>query len=605
MPDRGLISKIKSGLLTSPNEEVVDIFKPVRYRNLKGILILTDKQVIFAEEKGTIFKSYVSVSSAKLLDLAEIEKLPRATTSSIRLGQFEVSSPNIEGLVKFYNERIFSQVQRLKGLVEYKGEWMTSEEKFEREQLDKGLVKFKGKWMTPEEKFEKEQKAKGLVKFMGRWGTPEQVDKWKKLYAGLTCDFMDRSPIEFEQFIAELFTKMGYSTSTTPSSADYGADVIAKKDNETIAIQVKRYKPDNKVGVKEVNQVLGSMYRYNADKAIVITTSDFTRAVRKLARTAPLELWNRAKLYEMVERYFFGEHEGKSVIEEISSKKREIIAWFRKGLALSALQKYQEAVEAYEWVLELTKHMDGLEEISAEAWNNKGFCLSKLGKLEDAMECFDKALEINPTLQIAKNNKMILQEDIEKQHVELHEKEEKGEAPITKTILAENLNLTAKGEYSEITILHVVENNQFQCPKSCTYFNEQTYSYSCPKRSLMIQKLEKDRLVCTTVVVKVRNISSQLLVLESEHFLAFDSFGNQYVGGGLCSRLHPNKYTHLRDEYYLCGAYYLYNDAQVTCLLCFPQLPPDSKIIRMVYNCWVAEKGCYKHVDIQDIKITR
>ena len=37
------------------------------------------------------------------------------------------------------------------GLVKYRDEWMTAEEKFERRQRDMGLVKFEGKWMTPEE----------------------------------------------------------------------------------------------------------------------------------------------------------------------------------------------------------------------------------------------------------------------------------------------------------------------------------------------------------------------------------------------------------------------------------------------------------------------
>ena len=92
---------------------------------------------------------------------------------------------------------------------------MKPEEKYEKEMLDKGMVKFEGRWITPEEKFEKEQRAKGLTKFMGRWGTTEQVDRWKKLYAGLTSDFLDRSPHEFEDFIAELFTRMSYSTESS------------------------------------------------------------------------------------------------------------------------------------------------------------------------------------------------------------------------------------------------------------------------------------------------------------------------------------------------------------------------------------------------------
>jgi len=334
----------------------------------------------------------------------------------------------------------FEREQIAKGLVKYKGRWMTPEKKYEREMLAKGLVKYKGKWVTPEEKrkrFEEEQRAKGFVKFMGRWGTPKQVDKWKKLYTGLTSDFMDRSPKGFEEFIAELFTRMGYSASTTPYSHDYGADVIAKKGKETIAVQVKRYEPGSKVGVKDVNQVLGSMYRYKADRAILVTTSRFTRAARKLAGTAPVELWNRVKLYENIERYFFGESSERSIMAEISSRKREAIDWFNKGCNLfnlgsheneigryeDGISRYEDAIEATEWGLELIKSFEGepwekqkklaLGTI-AEAWNNKGTSLAKLGRFKEAIKCFDKALGINPELQIAQNNKTIVQEKLEK-----------------------------------------------------------------------------------------------------------------------------------------------------------------------------------------------
>lgn len=334
----------------------------------------------------------------------------------------------------------FEREQIAKGLVKYKGRWMTPEKKYEREMLAKGLVKYKGKWVTPEEKrkrFEEEQRAKGFVKFMGRWGTPKQVDKWKKLYTGLTSDFMDRSPKGFEEFIAELFTRMGYSASTTPYSHDYGADVIAKKGKETIAVQVKRYEPGSKVGVKDVNQVLGSMYRYKADRAILVTTSRFTRAARKLAGTAPVELWNRVKLYENIERYFFGESSERSIMAEISSRKREAIDWLNKGCNLfdlgsyenemgryeGAISRYEDAIEAMEWVLELIKEFKGepweiekklVPVLMAEAWNNKGVSLIKLGRLEKAIKCFDKALEINSELQIAQKNKAIAQEKLEK-----------------------------------------------------------------------------------------------------------------------------------------------------------------------------------------------
>ncbi len=65
------------------------------------------------------------------------------------------------------------------GRVLYKDEWMTPEQKAEREKLDqeaemaaKGLVRFEDQWVTPEDKAQLE---KGLRKHGGRWMTPDEI----------------------------------------------------------------------------------------------------------------------------------------------------------------------------------------------------------------------------------------------------------------------------------------------------------------------------------------------------------------------------------------------------------------------------------------------
>jgi len=81
--------------------------------------------------------------------------------------------------------------------------------------------------------FEKKQKEKGLVNFVRgdgkeKWGTPEQVKEWKALDIGLSNNFADYTPREFEKFVCDLFRKMGYNVGLTPASGDYGVDVVAK-----------------------------------------------------------------------------------------------------------------------------------------------------------------------------------------------------------------------------------------------------------------------------------------------------------------------------------------------------------------------------------------
>lgn len=96
----------------------------------------------------------------------------------------------------------------------------------------KKLVAREGKKRLAEAKFEAKQVAKGLVKFNGKWGTPEQVEKWKEIETGIDKNFSHLSHFEFENFIGKLFEKMGYETTVTRKTGDFGIDVIAKNSKD-------------------------------------------------------------------------------------------------------------------------------------------------------------------------------------------------------------------------------------------------------------------------------------------------------------------------------------------------------------------------------------
>lgn len=67
--------------------------------------------------------------------------------------------------------------------------------------------------------------------------------------------------------------------------------------------------------------------------------------------------------------------------------------WYNKGIALNNLQRYEEAIDAFDQVIRINP-----EEVNARAsaWFNKGMALQKLGRYEEAIEAFDQQLKINP-----------------------------------------------------------------------------------------------------------------------------------------------------------------------------------------------------------------
>jgi len=96
---------------------------------------------------------------------------------------------------------------------------------------------------------------------------------------------LNLTPRDFELLVAYLFMKKGYDTNITPRSKDGGYDVIAEKQNdrehERLHIECKRY--EEKVGVKIVRAVLGTLIIRNATKAIIVTSSSFTETAKKEA----------------------------------------------------------------------------------------------------------------------------------------------------------------------------------------------------------------------------------------------------------------------------------------------------------------------------------
>ena len=104
--------------------------------------------------------------------------------------------------------------------------------------------------------------------------------------------FQDMSPTDFEDFVAQLFSDLGYTVEQTSYSGDFGADLIAAKPGKRIVVQVKRYANANKVGVKDVNQVIGAKDYYKCDASMIITTSDFTNPAMKLIAETHVEKWN-------------------------------------------------------------------------------------------------------------------------------------------------------------------------------------------------------------------------------------------------------------------------------------------------------------------------
>ncbi|MBP5330377.1 MAG: restriction endonuclease [Lachnospiraceae bacterium] len=119
------------------------------------------------------------------------------------------------------------------------------------------------------------------------------IKKLSLLHSPLSkIDRMDG--VEFENFCIACFQRRGYSAKPTDITGDYGADILLKKDGKKTVVQCKRYK--GSVGISAVQEAIGAIGYYKADKAMVVTNSYFTPNAVNLAKANDVELWDRNRL---------------------------------------------------------------------------------------------------------------------------------------------------------------------------------------------------------------------------------------------------------------------------------------------------------------------
>lgn len=102
----------------------------------------------------------------------------------------------------------------------------------------------------------------------------------------------------FEDFLEAVFGELGYSVDLTPSSGDYGADLILKQGDRKIVIQAKQYA--RPVGFNAVKEIHFARTYYSATDAWVIATHGFTQQAIDAADASDVKLIDGTELLSLV-----------------------------------------------------------------------------------------------------------------------------------------------------------------------------------------------------------------------------------------------------------------------------------------------------------------
>lgn len=94
----------------------------------------------------------------------------------------------------------------------------------------------------------------------------------------------------FEEVVADLLASQGYEVDLTPVTKDGGVDVFVVRRSKDIIgpeqfiVECKRYKPELKVGIGVVQKLLFVLEKLQANKALAVTTSRFTKGAWDLQK---------------------------------------------------------------------------------------------------------------------------------------------------------------------------------------------------------------------------------------------------------------------------------------------------------------------------------
>lgn len=130
-------------------------------------------------------------------------------------------------------------------------------------------------------------------------------NKYNRVYdwhadKGLLKKLQGMHPNTFEDYIADLYSRLGYATELVGGSYDGGVDVIATKNKIKHYIQCKKF-ITSKVGVGQIRDFYGAMAGKLSDgKGIFITTNIFTTEAENFAEDKPIELIDGDELLKLI-----------------------------------------------------------------------------------------------------------------------------------------------------------------------------------------------------------------------------------------------------------------------------------------------------------------
>lgn len=114
---------------------------------------------------------------------------------------------------------------------------------------------------------------------------------------------LSMKPQEFENLIADIFQKRGYSVKQTPYVNDRGRDAILLKEGQKYVMECKRYdKTKNAIGRRSLQILRAAMLEERCKNGIFVTTGRFASTAEEYAQVNNIQLIDGPALLKLIDQ---------------------------------------------------------------------------------------------------------------------------------------------------------------------------------------------------------------------------------------------------------------------------------------------------------------
>ena len=188
------------------------------------------------------------------------------------------------------------------------------------------------------------------------------------------------SPREFEVLIYEALRNQGFGVHLGPRSGDGGVDVRMFQTNPIgdvlTAIQIKRYRPDRKIGLQAIQALHGAKTAYSMEESMFITTSDYLPGAKAFAarENVSMQLRTSSDVIEWCRQASQGiiENKAQLVSSHHVKKKLQDAVRFPRQHVVCANTGITVTMNSFALVLKETKHAALLMELPTQVVDDDG-----------------------------------------------------------------------------------------------------------------------------------------------------------------------------------------------------------------------------------------